>query len=314
MKNKDPLRIFLIGFFLVVIFWFGRSHLEDFLVFEMTKGEVGGTNNFGKEFIEDFRPFRFWSVENLKINARAAISIEINKDGRRITLFEKNKDERLPIASLTKLMTALIAFEKYNLEEEVVISNRAILNNEMFFKQGEVFAVRDLLYSVLMESNNVAAQALAEKMGEGKFIALMNGKAVELGLTDTHFYNVTGLDSNNFQGSSNSSTCKDLTNLVAYILKEKPFIWEISKNLEYELYDVNGIFHHRVENTNKLLNKWPDILGGKTGWTPIANGCLVMVMENPVDDGFIVNVILGSQNRFEEMENLINWLYRAYKW
>ncbi len=204
----------------------------------------------------------------LDLKVKAAILVKINETGRQKVLFEKNADQILPIASLTKLMTAVIILE----------------HQENYGSSQE-----DLLNRMLIQSDNKVAQALAEVIGETKFIDLMNEKAKNLGLEKTNFVNPTGLDpedpenlkySSATQDNFNHSTAKDLVKLTQYILKEQPLIFEISSQGSIK----NGIFD---------LFLIQEIIGGKTGYTDEAGGCILFVFKNE-DGNFLINVILGA--------------------
>jgi len=162
----------------------------------------------------------------------------------------------------------------------------------------------ELLLSLLIESNNEAADDLAEIIGEKSFLELMNLKAKELGMENTHFTNPNGLDPEEPDESLNYSTAEDLVKLTKYITLEQPLLWEISTIQGFE----------NMENTNELLGQIPGIIGGKTGETPLAGKCLILVVQAPKNKGFLVNVILNSEDRFEEMKKLISWAGDAYRW
>lgn len=245
---------------------------------------------------------------NLDLQVKAAISVLVDsQDGKRV-LFKKNSNERLPVASLTKLMTANIVLENYDLSREIKISEEAVAQNGEAGKltAGKIFSVEYLLYPLLMESSNDAAYALTNdynEITEEKFIELMNLKAEDLGLENTYFVNSTGLDPEQPDHSINYSTTEDLVKLTKYLLK-KSSIWEILTTPKFSLYGPELI------NTNELLGKIPNIVGGKTGFTDQAGGCMLLVLKNKKGN-FLINVILGapsSSARIEEMEKLIEWL------
>jgi len=318
LRINRALKIALIGVLLVFIFVKSQKEIEDFFFLMITKGESFETKTLEK-YYASFKPFRDWEIEDLEIEAKAAISIETENGSKKI-LFKKKSKEILPIASLTKLMTALISLENYSLDQKVKISKEAAQKEGIsgYLKIGETFYLKDLLYSLLMESSNGAATALSEIMGQEKFVKLMNVKAKELGLEDTYFFNPTGLDPEAPGIPPNYSTAEDLVTLTLYLLKE-PLIWEISKTREFELYETTGIFHHKVKNNNEFLEPptrvwWgARVLGGKTGQTFQASECLLIILEGP-RSGFLINIVLGSQNRFEEMKKMIDWIYTAYRW
>lgn len=252
------------------------------------------------------------------IQAASAFSLFLDEDGNAKILFEKEGDRRLPIASLTKLMTALVAVKHYDPSQQVVITNSAVAEEESLgqLRVGDVFSVQDLLYPLLIESSNDAAAALAQVVGRGVFVDLMNLEAKELGLSNTYFVNPTGLDPNDPQGPINYSTSKDLALLASTIARTYPHIFDILAISQQDLL-LNGVFHHTMKNTNELLGfeGWPTpIVGGKTGWTPLAKGCLLLVLKGPKDQGYLVNVVLGADDRFPEMKTLVNWVYDSFTW
>ena len=313
---------FLIAFFVSLLFWWGVNvsgeKLENFFFWqEISENPQIFTAQLNLEKkLENLKPVRNREIGDLEIGAKSAISVLINNEGNPRILFEKGGDKRLPIASLTKLMTVSVVLENYDLTEKVEISKEAVLQESEFgnLKIGEEFFVKDLLYPLLMESSNDAAYALSETIGEEEFVDLMNIKAANLGLENTFFLNPTGLDPDNLSDLTNYSTAKDLVKLTNYLLKNQPLIWDILGTFEFDLYSSDGVLHHRLKNTNELLKEGANIIGGKTGWTPQAQGCLLLVYGTPQNRGKIINVILGSEDRFGEMKKLINWLNQVYRW
>lgn len=310
------LKLFFIAFLASFVFWGGvnvfQKELEDFLFLgEMAKNsQVFLAQVRLEEKLEERKPIRNPQVEDFQPEAKSITSVLINSEGVERVLFEKEGDEKLPIASLTKLMTTNVILKNYDLSQTVKISEAAVKQKEDFgaLEVDETFTVKNLLYSSLMESSNDAAFAIVEIIGEEKFVTLMNSEVKKLGLTNTHFSNPTGLDD-----LQNFSTAKDLTKLTAYLLKE-PLFWRITSTSEFDLYTLDETFHHKIINTNELLGEIPSIVGGKTGETPQAKGCLLLVIEAPEDRGYLINIILGSEDRFGEMERLVDWLNLAYKW
>lgn len=309
----------LSGISLILVFLLTRHKIELFFFNEFQYQSYMQTtaisnNIFAKKY-QLAKPFRNHDIGELEIQARAALSVQIKEDGSQKVLFEKNKANRLPIASLTKLITACVVSENYNLSEEVSFSKKATLKegDHNFFRQGEIFYAEDLLYSSLMESSNKAVYALTEVMGEDQFVKAMNNKAQELILQDTKFFNPTGLDPDNEEAALNYSTAEDLVKVAKYLLEDS-LIREISVTKQKDLYQTSGYFHHTIYNTNELLGQIPDILIAKTGYTHSARECLLIAFENPKDDSVLINVILGSENNFGEMKKMIDWILKAYKW
>jgi D-alanyl-D-alanine carboxypeptidase len=238
----------------------------------------------------------------LEVSAEAAISVESNLNGINIILFEKAGDKKLPIASLTKLMTAIVVLDNYNLSDTIVVSETADAQDPMKqdVKLGDIFPVKSLFDIMLIGSSNKSAYALSEKMGKPVFVGLMNKKAKDLGLKSTFFVDPTGLS------PEDVSTARDLIKLTEHILKNYPQIADISKLKELEVPDFG-----RITNTDQLLGEVPDIICSKTGFTEAAKGCLLLVVRpkgHPLkNNDYIINVVLGADDRFSEMEKLINW-------
>ncbi len=263
----------------------------------------------------NFLPIRNWEIDEPKIEATAVLISNVadssSLSSKNKILYQKNIDDPLPIASLTKLMTAVIVLDNIDLDEEVVISENAVsaYGDRGGLVVDEKITVRNLLCALLVESSNDAAVALAEAVqtNTGKnFIDLMNKKAKELELENTHFADSSGYLSNNI------STVGELTKLAKYIFNY-PIILEISRTPSINLTSVNGAIKHYLSNTNELLKDLPDIVGGKTGYTQEAQGCFVLITRQSEKD-YLVTIILGARERFLEAQKLIEWVKRAYIW
>lgn len=298
--NKN-LKFFFIALLGSIIFGGGvnvlADGLEDFLFSEVY-------HQPSQLFLAQVSPrtLQSFKEEIPEIEAKSAISVKIDKTGREWIIFEKNPDEILPIASLTKLMTALVSLRYYASFQVVEISKEAVGQPEDFgqLKIGESLSVEDLLYITLIESSNDSAYALSELISKEAFVDLMNIEVGHLGLKDTHFIDPTGYD------PENHSTARSLAKFSQYLLDQRPEIWEITTYLEFELYDPDGIFHHQLLNTNEILGEFPEIIGGKTGYTPEAKGCLILLLRDKNTANILINVVLGSENRFEDMRKLID--------
>lgn len=283
----------------------------------------------------------------LEIQAESAISVFVNPKGEEEIIFEKNSALIRPIASLTKLMTALVSQKIYESEQAFYISQRAIdqEGDKGNLKVGERLYLRDLLHSMLIESSNDAAWAIAEgektptvsvfqsqngneseSESESEtesesstesqkeeiapltenylvFVESMNFEAQKLTMKDTYFVNPTGLND-----LDNYSTAQDLVKLIRHIVENEPQIFSISRKQSYEVLNAYGNFHHFItENTNKLLYETSGIIGGKTGYTDEAGGCMILVLENE-EGGYFINIILGTisaEERFIAMRKTI---------
>lgn len=313
---SQRIKVLLIAFLLSLPFWWGvnifQINLEDFLFWQKMAAEpeiltTQLTAQFNLEFL---KPIRKKEIPDLELEAKSGISVLVKPDGSERILFEKEGGKILPIASLTKLMTANVVLENYDLSKEIRISKKSVDQEENLGKleAGKVFSIKYLLYPLLMESSNDAAYALTEVIGEREFVKLMNLETQNLGLENTYFFNPTGLDPEQILNSLNYSTSQDLVKLAKHLFEKQPLIWEILSTPKFSLYGPELI------NTNQLLAEIPGVIGGKTGYTEKARGCILLVLKSPNNKGYLINVILGSENRFEEMKKLIEWLKEAYRW
>ncbi|MDP3004300.1 MAG: serine hydrolase [Candidatus Azambacteria bacterium] len=250
---------------------------------------------------ENTLPKRNWSMPFLELGAQAALAIKT--DGSRV-YYNKNVEMRRSVASLTKLMTAIIVLENYDLGEVVKIPLSAVRREGAMgdLKPDELITVRSLLSIMLIDSSNDAAFALAGKRTD--FVSLMNKKAKELGLANTRFSNPDGLDE-----PGNYSSALDIEKIFSYLINTYPEAFEILKTKNMVVYSADGKTEHRLKNTNELLGKVDEVMAGKTGYTDEAGGSLILLNKNN-----IITVVLGSPDRFGESEKLIQWLKEAYIW
>lgn len=259
-----------------------------------------------------------------QLTARSFISLALLPDGRTMRLANRSATVPWPIASITKLMTALVATDTYNPDDVVTISLQAIAQEEISGRlvAGQTFSVKNMLYPLLLESSNDAAYALAEKMGVDTFISTMNSTAQSMGLTRTHFINPHGLDDFTRTGKQfNDSTAHDIAQLVLYLEKNHPKILEITRTqnapLSPQSQPNRSVQAYSLRNTNKLLadpSVMGDIIGGKTGQTDLAKQTLTMLTIAPDGKTLIAHVVLQSDDRFGDMKALVNWTKTAYNW
>lgn len=265
------------------------------------------------------RPFPRSGIKNgLKVSAIATLSVFVDANGKERVLIEKNKEMRLPIASITKLMTALVASDIYKADDKVVINESALRIKGVSgnYVAGDTLFFRDALHALLLGSHNEVAVAIAERTGVDAFVRRMNEKATALGLNDTYYFNVAGTDPNIGSEDINYSSATDTYKLLKYIFENRSDIFSILQKSEYQLNDVNGLPKTLLKNTNKLLAN-PDtalrVLGGKTGDTPRAKSNLAIVSESPTK-GYIISVIIGSDDNFGDMEKLLEYIRDSFVW
>ncbi len=215
-----------------------------------------------------------------------------------------------PIASITKLMTALISAE--SLTGEVRIGDEVIgPGSKQRYLSGDVFDLENAVTSLLVESDNDIARALAEKKGEAYFINLMNLKTTELGLKMTSFKNSSGLDLSP-SAVSNTSSVYDLARFMSYLFLQKPSILKMGLHTEIGIKNQRGELHHQAISTNELLKDFEVgkyILGYKTGETPLAKKNLVTVFENDKKEKFVL-VVLDSEDHFVDTKSIMKGALR----
>lgn len=247
---------------------------------------------------------------NIILNAKSYMIL----DRETLTpLLSYNPEEALPLASITKLMTAIVTLENAKIEDIVEIKNdfTQIPSYKLGLYLGETISIESLLYASLIPSANDAAQALAYHIGGGDydvFLKMMNAKAEEIGMKDTHYTNAIGLDT-----QSNYSTVLDLAYLANYAINND-FIAEAVVLEEKTITDASGTIYYTLKSTNELLGD-PEIqvLGLKTGKTPGAGECLVSI-EKLKNGQEILTVILGSYDRFGDTRKLIQWIEENVDW
>lgn len=240
------------------------------------------------------------------VSAQSAVAIDLNSG---VTLYEKDPNKKLLPASTTKIMTALVALDTYQTDRVLKVGNVNVVGQKMGLVRGEEIMFIDLLKGLLIFSANDAAEVLATSHPAGRdvFIGLMNKKAQDLGLRDTHFENPTGLDGNGGQ----YSTTRDLVILSKQAIKNDLFRDIVSTKIEV-VKSVDGRFTHRLVNTNKLLDQNNGVYGIKTGWTENARENLVVFVEK--EGRSIMIAVLGSSDRFGETKELIDWVFENYEW
>lgn len=240
------------------------------------------------------------------INSRSCVVFDRNSH---MILYGKNENSQVKMASTTKIMTAIIVIENSNLKDTVEVSKKAASTggSRLGLKAGDKITVHDLLYGLMLVSGNDAAVCLAEHVGgniEG-FANLMNKKASELSLSNTHYESPHGLDSD-----GHYTTAYELAVLSDYALKNETF----SKIVATKSYTVtiNG-YPKNLSNTNELLGNLNGIYGIKTGFTNGANRCLVTACKR--NDMDIICVVLGADTkkfRTQDSVKLIEFAFKNY--
>ena len=239
------------------------------------------------------------------ISAESAMAVDLNSG---VYLYEKDPQRPLLPASTTKIITALVALDTYQLDQVLMVGNVDVIGQKMGLVTGEQITFRNLLDGLLVYSSNDAAEVLAQNFPSGRemFIYQMNNKAKEMGLKNTHFANPTGLDD-----ATQFSTTKDLI-VISKIAMRNPIFAEVVGTKEKIVKSIDGRFTHNLVNINKLLGNVEGVLGVKTGWTENARENLVTYIER--GDKKIMIAVLGSQDRFGETKELIDWIFESFIW
>ncbi len=226
-----------------------------------------------------------------------------------ISIYGKSANERHAMASTTKIMTALIALENCELDRVVTISPIAvgIEGSSIYLKAGDKYYMEDLLFALLLQSANDVATAIAIEVGgsvEG-FVALMNKKADEMGLKDTHFENPHGLD-----GKEHYTTAYELALITAEALKNPKFK-SIVGTYKKTISTIDGSSKITVVNHNKMLLLYEDAIGVKTGFTKKTGRCLVSAAER---DGLtLISVTLNASDDWDDHRKLLDYGFEKYE-
>ena len=257
--------------------------------------------------IENVNATSLSSLANSSSSAKGMCVIEKNS-GR--ILYSKNKDQKLPMASTTKVATAITVIENCDVLDELIVVNDSAIGVEgtsIYLRKDEEIKVIDLLYGLMLRSGNDAATALAYHIGGGidEFAKMMNETAKKAGASNTNFVNPHGLDDPNHY-----TTAYDLSKITAYALNN-PIFEKIVSTKNYIIEATNKSEKRYLTNKNKLLRSLDGCCGVKTGYTSKAGRCLVSASKR--DDCTIVCVVLNCGLMFEESSALINSAFNEFE-
>jgi len=232
-------------------------------------------------------------------------------------IFAKNQDLRMPLASITKLMSALVAVELSPAYAAVTVSAEALATlGDSGLKRDEKWTLKDLIDFSLITSSNDGMRAIALSLGAldksnlsdkevvSDFVREMNKKAGELGLANTYFWNETGLDVSEYKGGAYGSA-KDISHLMQYILINHPEVLEATKESSATITSLDN-FKYEARNTNSVANDIPGLRGSKTGFTDIAGGNLSFIFDPEIGRPIVITILGSSaEGRFEDAKKLI---------
>lgn len=257
-------------------------------------------------------PIKIYAEEDLAPNAKSAIMIEASTGE---ILFEKNSNERLAPASMTKMMSLLLIFEeidkgKIKWDEIITASEHAssMGGSQIFLKVGEKMSVLDLIKGITIASGNDATVAMAERVAgsEESFVKMMNDKAKSLGLTNTNFVNATGLDADNHYSSAN-----DMSIIAKELVKHEKILEFSSTYEDYLRKDTANPFW--LVNTNRLVKYYPEIDGLKTGFTSGAGYCLTATAKK--DNLRLITVVMNEADtgkRSSDTKKMLDYGFNTY--
>jgi D-alanyl-D-alanine carboxypeptidase (penicillin-binding protein 5/6) len=252
------------------------------------------------------QPVRKTGASELVIGASSALVYDIDSGN---IMFEKNPDSQRPIASINKLMTALVIMDSHKPNEVVrvgVLPELGTYDQKIGIKEGEEFELGELLKATLIQSANDAANALAvyDSGSIEKFAEKMNQKAQQWGLKNSRYSNASGLE-----GGDDYSSARDVLTLGNLLYQNKAFQKIVATRSEY-IGNLAGK-DYLLSTTNKILGQG-GVIGMKTGYTLKAGECLATVTER--DGHRIITVVLDSPDRFQETKNMLNWSFNNYIW
>jgi len=266
-----------------------------------------------------FIPTRTATTSEPVVSAEAYIAVYVGETGEHTILLQKNEHAPLPIASVSKLMTAyasseLLAQSTVTVPEEVLVGK----GRTGWYQEGMLFPTHAAYSGMLIASHNELAEtfAFAAAGSLSAFAERMNLYAHRLGLYDTSYVNPSGLDPYQIAEPVNRSSAYDIYMLFERIEKEKPTLFEITGTRDYVLADMTYATSTELHTTNELLHETVGVfrvVGGKTGETPRAKQALVIATDAPCD-GRLYSVVLRSDNRFLDMRTLLAYLSDSFAW
>lgn len=248
-------------------------------------------------------PVRNWEVLDPKIAAAAVIVQSLDEN---FPFFHLNTYKIWPLASLSKLLTAVVVLEEIGPNKKILITDRALETKGEAgeFRSGEIYTAQDLLKIMLLSSSNDAAVAFEDYVGgKDEFLKLLNRKANALGMSQTLLHDGSGLS------DLNQSTASDILRLTKYILEREPEIFNWSRLPHFLVQPINEPRSRTVYNVNSLVVS-QDFLGGKTGTSEEAKENLAAIFS--LENQRVVMILLGSRDRVKDAEMLLTWVRKAY--
>jgi len=271
------------------------SPLPDFLF--ISQNSQASTLNLWEPDIDDL----LFGKNEPEITATSALVYDLTT---KKTTYSKSPRIKVPLASLTKIMTSIVALENKKSDDKYLVRKENLIGEDsMGLTEGEILTLEELLYGLIMHSGNDAAETIASNYPRGRaaFIKAMNDKAKTLGLKDTNFTNPSGLEGDGAQ----YTTTYDLLVMTNFALSNFPTFAKIASTFEYTIPQTSTHKEFYMQNETNLLSTYPGVKGVKTGYTPEAGLCLVSYLD--YNGHRIIAILLGSNNRRDEMKQLLDY-------
>lgn len=287
----------------------GKRIVEDTPQSELVVVDTSQTNNVTAPV---YNPKLFVAFPDTAIQGMGGFvgSVDV-KSGVITPLYTKNEKTHLPIASISKLVTAYVAVQNRSLDEVFTVSEWAISGPwpSYKFQVGDRYTLRELLEATLVESNNDAARVIASNNGEKQFVQKMNTAAAILALPDTQLYSSDGTErkvANVWQ--ENTSTPEDIAHLIVNLYMRAPELLEVTTKESVLITDVTGTKSFTAYSTNRLLDYFKNgytLLGGKTGTSDRERRHLVILFQDKYQNTYVA-VVLRSPDSFSDMQRLLD--------
>lgn len=250
--------------------------------------------------------------DNVEITAESAIVYDINKGE---AIYAKNANQQLPLASITKIMSAIVAVESNKMDSEVLVDNDDTkVGSNAGVRAGDKWRLKDLLDFSLVTSSNGGIRAVASTINilnnqtdpNFDFISQMNNTAKEIGLKNTYFINESGLDIANEEYGGSFSTARDVALMLSYVVENHSDLLEATTKPSVTKNSLNKI-KFTGNNTNEIVSEIPGLMASKTGYTLTAGGNLAVVFDSGLNQPMVVVVLSASQkSRFSDVKTLVD--------
>lgn len=292
-----------------LIFYFSKDNKQEFALTSPVPDFLTMSKNSQVTLLDLWTPFIQQTYgsgfDGNQLTAKSVLMYDLTTDK---VVFEKNPKERMPMASLTKIMTAIVSLENPKKDNRYeVLPEHLVGEDSMGLEAGEILTLEELIYGIMLPSGNDASEVLATNYpgGRAAFLQAMNNKAKALGLNDTRFSNPSGLQGDGVQ----HTTTYDLLVITRYALETFPIFGEIVAKAEHTIPATNTHKEFYLSNATNLITTYPGVKGVKTGFTPEAGLCLITYID--YGGHRMIGVLLNSEDRRNEMRHLLDYSLKS---